>query len=112
MGLSVSSGPLSSNLIGDSYNHTSLLHYYGNTIHSGFSGLVRFNFSKSVFNFAYSYTKKSISFNMKDGASKLSVKKLLSLILHVDVSSVQLPFGMSDVFDIDIGILDSMWITI
>ncbi len=101
IGLAVSKGNISSHLIGESFHNTSLLRYYDNSIPSGFSGFIKFDFSSTVFKVAYN--SKSISFNPRKIDSSFNVKKLLSLIPNFDISKIHLPLGLSNIFDIQIG---------
>ena len=96
MGLGFSNDSISSTLIHESFSDTNLLKYYDNSIPSGFSGFLRFDFSETLFKVFYK--KSMFTFDVKDGT--LSVKNLLSLIPNVALSEIKLPYGLPDIFNL------------
>ena len=98
LGLAVSSGPITSDLIHLCFDNTILLSCYGDTIPLGFSGFVKFNFSSAIF--SVKYYNETTSFRVVKGT--LYVRDLLALIPGVSIPDTLLPFGFPNILDISL----------
>ena len=98
LGLTVSSGPITSDLMHQCFNNTNLLSCYGDNIPSGVSGYIKFSFSSAIF--AVTYDNRTITFSIVKG--RLNVRDLLALIPGLSISDIRLPSGFPDILDISI----------
>ena len=97
MGLALSTGPISSQLVQECFKDSLILQCYNETLPAGVSGFVRLNAS-NIFELAYHNSTASLA--IKKGS--VSIRSLLTLVPLVDLPSIQLPSVIRDVFDIDI----------
>ena len=95
MGMAVSTGPISSELVQECFNNSITLGCYGDSIPSDFSGFVHFN-SNNIFEFAY--RNNTALFTSKQGSFEM--KKLLVPI--TDISRIQVPSEIGDISDVNI----------
>ena len=97
VGLAMSTGWISSELVQECFNSSLTLHYYENTIPAGSSGLVQLSANDI---FQLHYRNNTAYFKIKKGS--LNVQNLLRLIPVVDVSSIEIPSVLRDIWSVNI----------